>query len=110
MPKWLLIVDVVLAFLLVALLVVILLFIPSPTPDQRDIERILIAVLFGALGATLTGTAMLKFTVGGQGSKVAISATAGMALLLIAYLVPPYWNPPTPSKGDCVENPVQRGC
>ena len=81
-----------------------------PADFQRDILRVLTAVLFGALGATLTGSALLKVNAGNEAAKVTISATAGLALLLIAYLIPPYWNPPTPSKSNCVANPMQRGC
>ncbi len=109
-PRWLLVTNVVLAVALVCLLVVALFLIPTPTPDQRDVLRILTAVLFGALGATLTGSALLKINSGNDMAKVSISATAGLALLLIAYLIPPYWNPPAPSKSDCVSNPIQRGC
>lgn len=110
-PLWLIIVDAVIACALIALLVVVLFALPSPTPDQRDVLRVLTAILFGALGACLTGTAVLKVNLGkSRGTRFAISATAGMALLLIAYLVPPYWSPPEPTKGNCVQNPAQRGC
>lgn len=111
LPLWLLIVDVALAVLLLLVLIMTIFLLPSPTPDQRDTLRILTAILFGALGACLAGTAVLKVNLGvGTGAKFAISATAGIALLLIAYLIPPYWNPPPPDKGQCIQNPTQRGC
>lgn len=116
LPRWLLIVDVAFAALLLLVLILTLVLLPSPTPDQRDTLHILTAVLFGALGACLAGTAVLKVNLGiGTGAKFAISATAGIALLLIAYLIQPYWTPPAPTKEQCIQNsnqptPVQRGC
>lgn len=109
-PLWLRISNVALAGALILLLVFVLFLLPSPTPDQRDVLRVLTSVLFGFLGATLTGTALLRVSSSSKAVKMSISATAGMALLLIAYLVPPYWSPPEPSKTDCVQNPTQRGC
>lgn len=116
LPKWLLVVNAALVALIISVLLLTLFLLPSPTPDQRDTLRLLTSILFGALGACLTGTAMLKVSMTlGKGAKVAISATAGLALLLIAYLIPPYWNPPAPTKDDCrptptQPSPIQRGC
>lgn len=92
LPRWIIIIDVVIVFLLIAFLIFTVFALPNPTTAQASTVRILTAVLFGALGACLTGTAVLKYSASiGKGAKFAISAAAGFALLIIAYLIQPYW-------------------
>ncbi|GEM_PF-4691324 len=109
-PQWLVVVDVAVAGMLLVFLIMAFFLVPNPTPDQRDIMRLLTSILAGACAVFLSGTVALKIKVPVMGAKVAIAATAGIALFVFTYFVPPYWNPPKPTKTQCIQNPVQRGC
>lgn len=65
---------------------------PVMSDDQRNLARLLFALLAGFSASFLTGTALLKFDVPQTPAlKLTLSATAGLAILVFVYSVPPYW-------------------
>jgi hypothetical protein len=86
MPK----LEVVLAFtfgvIFVAVLLVIALFVPDPTPQQFEIFRIVIAIAVAGIAAAVPG--LLRLTIS-QGSKLALQAGGALAVFVVVYFYSP---------------------
>ncbi|HLZ26463.1 MAG TPA: hypothetical protein VKV73_04000 [Chloroflexota bacterium] len=83
---------------------------PNFTPDQRFIARFLLPLLFGSAAGLISGTALLKMRIGAAGATTVLSATSGLALVIMTYLLAPYWDRPGRSEVSIVPaSTPQRG-
>lgn len=65
---------------------------PTLTPDQRNILHLLFCPTAGFATHFLGGTVLLKLQLPmGKKGKLALSATAGIAVFIFTYLQPPFW-------------------
>lgn len=79
--------------LLIGFLVLAIFLLPIQTRDQRSSVLVLTAILFGLVGASLAGTAVIAINAPlRKGGRVSITVAAGLVFLLIGYLVPPQFN------------------
>ena len=77
---------------LIVFLIVAFFQTPTMTEDQRRIMLLLFALLAGFSTFFLGGTALLEISEKtSQGTKITLSATAGIAVFVLCYLYPPYF-------------------
>lgn len=69
-----------------AAILAIVILIPSPTDDQMNIFRIVIALAAGGVAATIPGLLKLKM---GQGKVFNLTAGGAMAVFVIVYFFDP---------------------
>lgn len=88
-PNWVWIPAVILTTVLIAFLLVAYYKTPVMTPDQRNLNRFLVALLAGLSISFMSGTASLRVEFPKTASaKVGLAATAGSAVFFLVYLAP----------------------
>jgi hypothetical protein len=97
-PMWIWIPSICLVSILVIFLMSTFFFTPSLTDDQRNVIRLLFALLAGFSTLFIGGTCLLQFDIPtSNGGKFGLSATGGVAVFIFTYMYPPYWYTPNPS-------------
>lgn len=85
MPSWQRITGVCFAITGVGVLLVVVIFIPSPTPSQFLVFRTILALAAGSCAAFLSGS----LTMEGQVLKWRFRASGGLAVFVAVYLINP---------------------
>jgi hypothetical protein len=105
-PPWVWIPALVFTSLLLIFVGVAFFVTPELSFDQRWILRTFISFLAGFSACFLSGSALLTMKHNlGPNKNIAFSAAAGMAMLMITYLVPPWFKEQPPVKG--LETPAK---
>ncbi|MDX2033599.1 MAG: hypothetical protein SF339_23180 [Blastocatellia bacterium] len=100
-PIWIQIATLVLTVALIAFFIAAYFQTPSPTPAQSDMVRFLYPLLAGFATSFISGGLFLMIDFPrAAGGRLALSASAGLAIFIFVYLRPPYWYPGVPSKHD----------
>ncbi len=84
--KWVLNVPVASALFFIVALIAIAIFIPDPTPFQKFVFRIVLALSAAAFGATISGIFEIRFPLPAKG---AISAGGALGLFTLIFLINP---------------------
>lgn len=107
-PLWIQIATLCLTVALIGFFIFAYIKTPSPTTAQSDLIRFFYPLLAGFAASFISGGLLLfvDFPRSG-GTRLALSASAGLAIFIFVYLRPPYWYPgisltPTPSPGPTV--------
>lgn len=91
-PQWIPIFGAVLLFLLLVFLGFLVFLRPELTSDQRQLIQLMFSLAAGVAASVIGGAASLKYDLNvGKHAKVSLTATAGIAVFLAVYLLPPWW-------------------
>jgi hypothetical protein len=104
-PLWLQIVALIFAALLLGFLIITYFKTPDRTSDQREIARFLSALLAGFAASFIGGKASLYADFPKTSAfKFTFSATAGVAIFILVYKLPPFWYEPPGQKQPAVQS------
>jgi hypothetical protein len=91
---WLQIVAVCLAIALLGFFIAAYFVTPNPTNAQSDLVRFLYPLLAGLIASLISGGILLVLEIPlTDNARLAVSASAGLAIFILVYLKGPYWYP-----------------
>ena len=103
-PKFVWIPALVFTSLLIVFMIIVFFVSSQMTDDQRNVFHLLFCLLAGFSTLFLGGTVLLQLNIPADNkAKMAISATAGVAIFIFTYICPPFWykgNQPAIQKED----------
>lgn len=87
-PLWQKIAGIIFGIIFISVILVIILLIPNPTPEQFFVFRIILALAGGGISFLISG----KIGVKGNMSKLAVGAVGGFAVFIIISFAPVFVN------------------